>query len=680
MKKVLLYLICMCLSFAAEATDMHLKDSLQKRLIRTSDSQDKLDILINLYDLSESTPDELPYAYRLYEEALSAKDAFALTVPLGAIISHLLEIEREDSVDYFLDKAEKVLHETPYDGITDYYRMVRHARILQTISRDKRAEVCEQYNKELEERKKNETPFRQVERLFLSGVITYQLMALTEKTDWSKGIPYWKEAWEIVQSFPPLPRKNFSANLCVCLLSSYLYTKDNAKVIDIANTYLSTLDEYYNQAEVKKRRPYINKDVPYAICYQQLILNENAIGKEKAHEYYLRYCDFMNKKLGDALLRNKTFFYDISCKHFLKRKEYENALAYKDSLILLIEKGNGLAAAKTEHYKDRANILYRWGKYKEASETYAKAINLKDSLIEKEYMGKVSEMRVKHDVDKLELDNLTLLAEKRKNTLYFLFILIVIAIAISVYLYLNLRKVKHLQKELIRESTRAQQSENMKTAFINSMCHEVRTPLNAICGFSELITDPTVDEEEKSSFPDIIRENTQILLALMNDLLEVANLDSTSDIFPLEDINVTAICRTEMERLQKSAGKPGITYQLSLPEKEVYMHTNSKYFALLIRSLLDNANKFTEKGSILLECSRVSEKEITFSIIDTGCGIPKEKYDYIFERFSKLDAFSQGTGLGLYICKIIVERMKGKMYIDPTYTNGAKFIVTVPAK
>lgn len=659
---------------------MQLKDTLQERLIQTSCPQERLEILINLYDLSESTPDELSFAYQLYNEALAAKDAFALTVPLGSITSHLLETEQGDSLDYFLNDADRILQKTPYDGLTDYYRMTRKARILQTVSREKRAAVCEQYNKELEARKKNETPFQQVERLFLSGVIAYQLMTLTEKADWSKGIPYWEEAWRIAQDFPPLARKNFSANLCVCLLPSYLATKENAKVIRIANTYLNNLDEYYGQAEVQKRRPYINKDVPYAVCYQQLILNQDVIGKEKAHEYYLHYCDFINKKMGDSLLRNKTFFYGISCRHFLNRKDYGKALAYKDSLISLIEKGNDLTAAKTEHYKDRADILYQWGKYKEASEAYAKVINLKDSLIEKEYVGKVSEMRVKYDVNQLELDNLTLLAEKRKNRLYFLFILIVIAIAVSIHLYRNLKKVKHLQKELIRESARAQESENMKTAFINSMCHEVRTPLNAICGFSELMTDKTIDDEEKASFPEIIRDNTKILLTFMNDLLEVANLDSSSDIFPLENTNVTAICRTEMERLEKSSGKAQITYRLLLPDKELYMHTNSKYFALLIRSLLDNANKFTEKGSIILECTAIPEKEITFSITDTGCGIPKDKYDYIFERFSKLDPFSQGTGLGLYICKIIVERMKGKIYIDPTYTKGTKFIVAVPVR
>ncbi len=680
MKKIiLLYIICSFYSLIVQAADNQIIDSLKFRLDRTVEPQKRVDILINLYDLSESTEHELPYAYQLYNEAKNIKDQFALATPLGTITSHLLEANRTDSLDYYLDYAENLLKGSAYDGLTDYYRMTSKARILQTAKREEIAKLCDKYNKELEARKKKETPFQTAERLFLSGIITYQLMSLSEKSDWSKGLPYWEEAWALAQSFPLMTRKNFSANLCVCLLPSYAYIKSNQKMINVANTYLNNLDRYYEQEEIKKRRPFINKDIPYAICYQQLITSDNIIGKEKAHEYYLRYCDFIYQKKGDSLLRNKTFFYDISCRHYLNRKDYENALAYKDSLIQLMETGGALTTTKTGHYKSRAAILAQWGKYKEACEAYEKAIKAQDSLIEKEYVGKVSEMRVKHDVDKLELANTTLLAEKRKTALYFALCLILITISISIYLYLNLKKVTHLQKELIRESARAQESENMKTAFINSMCHEIRTPLNAICGFSELMSDESLSKEEKRDFPNIIQGNTKILTSLMNDILEVANLDSSSNIFPMEDTNVTTICNTEMERLEANEKKPNIEYKLIMPEENLIIKTNARYFALMIRSLLDNANKFTEKGSITLESHVNTEKhEAVFSVTDTGCGIPKEKYEYIFQRFSKLDEFTQGTGLGLYICKIIAQRMDGHIYIDPEYTQGTKFVITIP--
>lgn len=680
MKKILPYLICLWCSIPMKAQDTRLTDSLRTVLEKTLEPHKRINILINLFDLSESTANELTYAYQLYREATDVGDGFAVAAPLGTIISHLLEINNRDSLEYYLKEADLILRDTPYDGLTDYYRMVSKARALQISKREDRAGICERYSEELEAiRRKGETPYQHAKRLFLTGIITYQLMSFTEKADWTKGIAYWEETWEIAQTFPLTARKNFLGNLCICLLPSYLSTKENTKAISVANTYLSNLDTYYDQEEVRLRRPYINKDVSYAICYQQLILNEEAIGKEKAHEYYLRYCDFMNKKQGDSLLRNKTFFYDISCKYFLNRKDYAKSLAYKDSIIMLIERGGALTVSKTEHYKDRADILRRWGKYKEACDAYAKAGKVQDTLIEQEYVGKVSEMRVKHDVDKLELANVTLLAEKRKARLYYAFCFIIIAIFISIYLYLSLKKVTRLQKELVRESARAQESENMKSAFINSMCHEVRTPLNAICGFSELIVDDTLTSEEKAPFPKIIQTNTRMLISLMNDLLEVANLDSTSNIFPLEDTDVFLLCRTEMDRLRGDSGEKDIEYQFQFPQEELVMHTNAKYFSLMIRSLLDNANKFTEKGSVVLACRLNEDKsEVTFTVSDTGCGIPPEKYEYIFERFSKIDSFTQGTGLGLYISKIIVQRMNGRIFVDPSYKGGARFVVIVP--
>lgn len=193
------------------------------------------------------------------------------------------------------------------------------------------------------------------------------------------------------------------------------------------------------------------------------------------------------------------------------------------------------------------------------------------------------------------------------------------------------------------------------------------------------MSDESLSKEEKRDFPNIIQGNTKILTSLMNDILEVANLDSSSNIFPMEDTDVTTICNTEMERLEANEKKPNIEYKLIMPEENLTIKTNARYFALMIRSLLDNANKFTEKGSITLESHVNTEKhEAVFSVTDTGCGIPKEKYEYIFQRFSKLDEFTQGTGLGLYICKIIAQRMDGHIYIDPEYTQGTKFVITIP--
>lgn len=654
-------------------------DSLQNILNATTEGRQRIDLLLNLCDLSEASDKELPYAIQLFNEAQTEKDAFAIVAPLGVITSHYLETMDKDSLYQYLDKAEVLVKGTDYDGLPTYYKMVYKARVLQIADRENRARVCEQFIEELEANKKHENQYQQAERLFIMGIANFQLMTLTEKIDWNKGLDYWEQAWGIAQTFPLSARKNFSANLCICLISSYTSTKENTKLIDVANSYLNTLDEYYALEEIKKRRPYIYKDMAYTLCYQQMIQANDVIGEKKAHEYYLRYAEFVRSGKGDALLRNKTFFYDISYRYYIRRKEYNKALAYKDSLITLMEEGKSLSAVNTRHYKDKAQLLFDLGNYKEACIVYNQTIAVKDSLTEKEYLEKVGEMQVKYQVDKLELDNANLLAEKRQHALYLATIIIVIIVAFSIYLYLNLKRVKHLQKELLSESAKARESENMKTAFINSMCHEIRTPLNAICGFTELILDDSLEQEEKKSFPDIIRTNTKALTSLLNDLLETANLDSSSDTFQTEETDVSELCRNEMSYLKESSAKNGIEYHLDLPKYNCIIKTHSKYFSLLIRSLLDNANKFTQSGSITLSCQPdPSNNETIFCITDTGCGIPADKYTYVFERFAKLDSFTQGSGLGLYISHIIVKRMNGRIWIDPEYTEGTKLIFVVP--
>lgn len=656
------------------------KDSLQTILKNTAELQKRVDAMLSLLDLVESTPEEYPCAINLYEEAFKLNDKYALASTLGTITIHFLSNHAsKDSLSRYLERADDMLKGSNYDGITTYYRMTQKARLLDEVERDRLVEVCDEMTNALEKNKPHETIYEKVERLFLNGIITYKLMTLAEKQDWDKGIPYWEEAWQEVQSFPLITRRNFSANIMVCLMTGYAMKKDKEKIIKTANTYLDWTDEYFDSDDVKYRRPFMSKELTYLLCYQRMISSVQLIGPEMAGKYYRRYCDFMNNGKGDVIARDKTYFFDISSGYYLACKNYEKALAYKDSLIHLIETGESRVTSIFYHYKKRADILEEWGKYKDACSAYRRAIVVNDSLAEQKYIAKVSEMRVKHDVDKLELANATLLAEKRKDALNFSVCIIVIIISISIYLYLNLKKIKKLQKNLLKESTRAEESENMKKAFINSMCHEIRTPLNAICGFSELIVDESMDAEDKKEFPDIIRDNTKALMSLLDDLLEVANLDNTSGAFPTEKVDVNVICMNEMQRLRATEDKNDIEYLLDLPEGGCVINTHPKYFSLMISALLNNANKFTESGQIILSCKIDKEKnEAVFSLTDTGCGIPLDKHKFVFQRFAKLDSFTQGTGLGLYLCQIIVDRMNGRVWIDSEYVSGTKFIFTVP--
>ena len=161
-------------------------------------------------------------------------------------------------------------------------------------------------------------------------------------------------------------------------------------------------------------------------------------------------------------------------------------------------------------------------------------------------------------------------------------------------------------------------------------------------------------------------------------MLEVANLDVPEEKLPCQPTDLKNICVHEMEQLKK---KEGIEYKLEITEESMIIPSNAQYLTQVIEHLLSNANKFTEKGQITLGY-RVdkSKEEILIYVTDTGCGIPQEKHEEVFNRFSKLDTFVPGNGLGLYLCRLITKRLAGEIKIDPAYKEGIRMIVTLPIK
>ncbi|MBD9093179.1 MAG: sensor histidine kinase, partial [Bacteroides oleiciplenus] len=319
-----------------------------------------------------------------------------------------------------------------------------------------------------------------------------------------------------------------------------------------------------------------------------------------------------------------------------------------------------------EEIKDYPNAL----KYLKISH------QIQDSLTTDAAHKQLNELQVKYDLNALNNEK-TMLEVKNKQTLLIsLSILLIIVISICTYLYFSLKKEKRMKMELKVLHGKAQESEKMKQAFINSICHEIRTPLNAIVGFSDLIMNEDIDAEMRREFPAEIQKSTVLLTGLVNSMLEVANLDVSEEKLPCEAADLKDICTQEMELLNK---KPGIEYILDIAPESMIIQTNVQYLTQVIGHLLNNANKFTEKGCITLSYEAdKQQKHISISVTDTGCGIPKEKYEEVFNRFSKLDTFVPGNGLGLYLCRLIVKRLAGEIKIDPSYAEGTRMVVTLP--
>ena len=262
--------------------------------------------------------------------------------------------------------------------------------------------------------------------------------------------------------------------------------------------------------------------------------------------------------------------------------------------------------------------------------------------------------------------------------------LFVISCMLAVYLYRRRRMVAALResnRKLIVARDKAEQSDKMKTQFIQNMSHEIRTPLNAIVGFSQLLTTPgmQVSEEEKAEFNRLIQQNSDLLTTLVNDVLDLASLESGKYTMHLVPCRCNEVCRAALASVQhRKAPDVELTFTSDVND-DFELITDGKRLQQVLINFLTNAEKYTSHGEIHVHCS-LSETPgmITFSVSDTGPGVPADKADMIFERFCKLDSFKQGTGLGLNICQVIAERLGGKVKYDQDYTLGARFVFIHP--
>lgn len=266
-------------------------------------------------------------------------------------------------------------------------------------------------------------------------------------------------------------------------------------------------------------------------------------------------------------------------------------------------------------------------------------------------------------------------------------IIIFLSFALSISLYL-LRLSHHLQHETERYSRemeeardKAEEANRMKSAFIANISHEIRTPLNAVVGFSQLLTDPEMplEDEERREFGNYIKMNSDTLLNLVNDILDISKMDAGRMVFNFAEADLVEICHAAAESAKTNVA-PGVEILTALPGEKLMIKTDVLRLQQVFNNLFTNAKKFTDKGSITLSIDKVDvvKKVVTLSVTDTGTGIPADKAEFVFERFKQLDSFKPGTGLGLSITRSIITTLGGRIWLDTSYTSGARFCFTHP--
>ena len=334
---------------------------------------------------------------------------------------------------------------------------------------------------------------------------------------------------------------------------------------------------------------------------------------------------------------------------------------------------------------DRYNmaiIIYQlMGEKGEAIRVANQRAYVRDSLNSDMLFDNLNEINVEMNVAKMKQEA----AETHIRYFTILSGLLLLVILILIFWIIARRKAR---KQLIKKNEQlkealsmAEEANKMKASFIRNITHEIRTPLNAINGFTQLLNNPNfeLNEEEKATMTSTIKKNVDNITQIVDEILQVADKESKSVYAKNDIVNCCQFIHEMIEKYQSEASF-GVTLDYSSNiGKNFTIKTNETALRRIVCHLLDNAVKFTEKGNIHVNCELEAEQNaIRISVTDTGIGIPEDKQEQIFERFYKVDSFSQGIGLGLSVSRMIAQKLGGNLVLDSTYKEGSRFIVTIP--
>lgn len=370
----------------------------------------------------------------------------------------------------------------------------------------------------------------------------------------------------------------------------------------------------------------------------------------------------------------------IDARYLVATGEHEAALtAYNDFLQTEYARINH--NIYKEALLEKADLLVKMGNKEEAYGQYGKVFSYIKTSFEKNYPKEIDRLCTRFQADQLAYQN----ERDRIVSMRFYLAGIIVSVLFLIFLLvLGWKKIFRLKRSQIRQEAmkeKAVQAIQRKNMFLSNMSHEVRTPLNAIVGFSAVLTDEdeSFDDESRREFSEIIKVNSFQLLKLINDILDFSDFENDNITFNIRTHDAVKLCNEVVETVMASR-KLEVEMRFDTDLSVLMLDTDDARLRQVLINLLVNATKFTEQGSIVLELKMVDAGTALFSVTDTGCGIPPEKQHLIFERFEKLNDFVQGSRLGLSICQLIVKYMNGKLWVDSGYTRGARFCFTHPLK
>jgi len=476
-----------------------------------------------------------------------------------------------------------------------------------------------------------------------------------------EAIASYKQALEILNNNPQLA--DSKKRLLVRLIQAYLLGDDLRETQHYLNQFNQILPE---------------KDTSDSLYVFRLAFNALHNIKINKLDEAGDYLNRLNAYLSDYKDISLPYLMFISALYTEKTEDYDTALAdYQRLIPVLLSDFSPIA--QNQIITSYTGLLIKTGQADEACRFYQRINQQKDSLSIKSYTRQVTRLHQNYQIDTMELENQT-----EKNNLVRMAIIVggcilFCSFLLASYMRRGNKRLAESKEKLENAKRQAESSIRSKSMFLSNMSHEIRTPLNALSGFSAILTEDSIDNETRLQCTEIIQQNSELLLKLINDVIDLSSLEFGKMQFNFRDCDAIVLCRNVVEMVQKiKQTKADILFDTSL--EELILNTDDARLQQVLINLLINATKFTPSGSITLGLSLQNDDMALFTVTDTGCGITLENQKKIFKRFEKIDEQDQGTGLGLSICQLIINHVGGEIWIDPDYTGGSRFCFTHPIK
>lgn len=652
-------------------------DSLLTLLPKTPDAADRGRIYVQLADLSgDSLELAAPYWEAALAEAHKAGDTYGCKDALDFLVRKFADRDTRRAEKY-IALSDSILpgsrHALFRSSLYAYYlwKQMNDNNSIETVTRALEELKGKNYDRL--------TPEERIEWEFLTGLAIDFSSVTTEAYDnIAKAIPYVERALENLRKYP-LEERLHLEKICHDELSDlYMLCKDKraeeqiGQCIDLHRKWLAMDDRF--------ERPHRDTTGYVMRAYAKMVYLRDLISRDKLNEYYQK-CIGLARARGDM-----AEIYSTSARYYQCTGDYERAVAYIDSTITAY-KSKGIKADLAPIYATQSYLYEKMGDYKNALKAVRTTNNIRFNERVEEAQSSLAEMQTLFEVGRLEFEKSRLTGRIRFIALLAGGILVLLLIGWSVYQYVMVRQLKQIRRqltdaneEITRQSRRAMESEKMKTAFINSMCHEIRTPLNAINGFSDLLLEGDHDHDTRREFREQIWASTTALTTLLENMLELSRLVSSEEPLPLAETDLGLLCAERLQIQRELSQNPSVEYVLKGGGRGTcVIPTNETYMTRVIDNLLQNAAKFTAAGSVTVCCDKDDRtRKLRIRVTDTGIGIAPDKQEWVFDRFTKVDSFKPGSGIGLYLCRLIVTRLGGAIRVCPDYRAGCCIEITLP--